>query len=342
MDLVQAAPREAEQPEAAFADYLPLGDAGVPDGGSVRTPCRRAERLGPELGMSDLWLKDETGQPTGSTKDRLASAVVSVFKQFGVAEFVASSTGNTALALARGVCLDGSMTAHLFCPRSAPTAPEIHNWSGNVLHSVDGDYADSIAAASRFAEAHGLELDAGFFNWARREGLKVAYLEAFVEMPREPDVVVQAISSGMGMMAARKAVADLQASGHMVSTPRLVMVQQDSCAPMVDGWQRRAEALGDADVVARPEGLATAILLGDARASYPYVRELAMSTRGDIISVTSAEMVEARDLLRETESIDACYASATVVAAIRKLVRSGSVQPFATVLLHVTGRERAA
>jgi threonine synthase len=340
MDLRQAAPRDAEQPEVAFADYLPLSGSVAPWAASVRTPCRRADRLGEHLGMSALWIKDETVQPTGSTKDRLASVMVAVLREFGVTEFVASSTGNTALALARTVSLDGSMTAHFFCPRGAPTVADTRHWAGNVLHLVDGDYADTIAAAVRFADESGLVLDGGFFNWARREGLKVAYLEAFVQMPREPDVVVQAISSGMGMMAARRAVCDLQASGHMVRTPRLVMVQQDTCAPMVRGWKRGARELDNTDVVVDPDGLATAILLGDARASYPYMREIASATGGDIVSVTRADMVEAGEMLRETEAVDACYSSSAVVAAIRNLCRAGKVSTAATVLLHLTGRAR--
>lgn len=342
MVLDHAARREDEQPEAAFADYLPLGRLGVASGTSVRTPCRRTDRLGERIGLVDLWVKDETVQPTGSTKDRLAAVVVSVFRQFGVTEFVASSSGNTALALARAVSLDGSMRAHLFCPCATPTAAAIAEWPGHVLHLVDGSYADALGAAGLYAAERGLVLDAGFFNWARREGLKVAYLEAFVEMPREPDVVIQAISSGMGMMAARRAAADFQASGHMMQMPRLVMVQQATCAPMVDGWRRGARELGDDDVITEPEGRATAILLGDARASYPYMRDIAESTGGDIVSVAQAELVAARELLWETESIQACYAWCAAVAAACATVRSAVVSPTDTLLLHLTGKERAA
>jgi threonine synthase len=330
-------------PERVYFDLLPLRSPHVLDDGLTRrTPCRRAPRLGAAIGVADLWVKDESQQPTGTTKDRLASIVLAVYREFGVARFVASSTGNTATALAHAVRRDPGMRAHFFCGQEFRSNHDMVDDGRTPLTVVAGSYVDASAQARRFAAETGAHLDAGFFNWARREGLKLAYLEAVDQMDRAPDVVVQAISSGMGMLAAHKAMREYLRLGVLDRMPRLLMVQEDTCAPAASAWRAgRAEATA-ADRVERPTGLATAILLGDVTAYYPYLHRIATRTGGGILAVSRDELVEARRLLVELEGLDVCYASAATVAAVRNEAAAGRLGADATVLVNLSGRLRTA
>ncbi|MFF7636238.1 pyridoxal-phosphate dependent enzyme [Kitasatospora sp. NPDC008050] len=341
LNLENAAKRDSDQPELTYLDFLPVESRHFLDADvSVRTPCRPAPHLGAAIGLPRLWVKDESQQPTGTTKDRLASVVLAVFRQFGIKEFVASSTGNSSTALARAVQRDRSMRAHFFCGRDFTGDHDIETSDRVSLTVVDGSYAQATQVAQEFAAQHGLVWEGGFFNWARREGLKLTYLEAFDAMDAEPDVVVQAISSGMGMMAVRKGVAEYLACGRLTSSPRFLMVQQDTCAPMAEAWREGRAELTEDDVVQHPTGLARAILLGDGRATYPYMRDIAAASGGGIVSVSQDELVQARTMLRELEALDVCHSSAATIAALRNEAAAQRITPDQVVLVNLTGRER--
>jgi threonine synthase len=339
--LGEARPRVHVAPERAYFDYLPvMSSAFLEEGLSVRTPCRPVPALGAAIGVPRLWVKDETGQPTGSTKDRLASVVLAVLRQFGVTEFVASSTGNSSTALARAVRRDPVMRAHFFCGRDFESGQDFARDERVTLSVVDGGYVAAGAQARAYAEERGLHLEGGFFNWARREGLKIAYLEAVDEMGRVPDVVVQAISSGMGILAAEKGIREYLATGRADRMPRFLMVQEASCAPMAAAWRAGRVELTEADVIAEPSGLATAILLGDGSPYYPYLADIAARSGGSIVAADADALVRAHAQLRDLAGIDACYASAATIAAVSAEAAGGRIDPGETVLVNLTGKAR--
>ncbi|MEU0218520.1 pyridoxal-phosphate dependent enzyme [Streptomyces sp. NPDC006265] len=336
-----AARRDHEAPERAYFDFLPLSSPDfLDDGITCRTSCRPAPELGAAIGVPGLWTKDESRQPTGTTKDRLASVVLAVFRQFGVKEFVGSSTGNSSTALARAVRRDPAMRAHFFCGEDFVTNHDVPDHSRTSLTVVPGTYVDASEQARRFAAEQSLHLDAGFFNWARREGLKLAYLEALDQMDRTPDVVVQGVSSGMGLLAAHKAMREYLLTGALDRMPRFLMVQEESCAPAAKAWREGRRELTAADRIDRPEGLATAILLGDGAPYYPYLYDIASQTGGAVVSASRQELVEARTMLRELAGLDVCYAAAATIAAVRNEAAAGRIGEDETVLVNLTGRSR--
>jgi threonine synthase len=341
INLARVTLQPADQPEFTYFDLLPLYSPDyVQRGASRATPCRHAKRLGAAIGLPQLWIKDESRQPTGSTKDRAAAVVLAVFRQFGITQFVCASTGNTAIALARAAGQDESIRGHFFCSASSADHELIDRSNGNTVTIIDGSYADAMRAAREYAAERGIFAEGGFFNWARREGLKLAYLEAFDEMTTQPDVVVQAISSGMGIMAAHKAVTEYMSLGRLTRSPRFLMVQPDTCAPMARAWHEGRDALTDDDVIANPEGLASAILLGDGQASYRYMWDIARASGGSIIDVTQLQLIEARGMLRELEGHDVCYSSAATVAAVCKEAAAGRLGEDQVVLVNLTGAQR--
>ncbi|MFD3504970.1 pyridoxal-phosphate dependent enzyme [Streptomyces sp. NPDC058678] len=326
-------------PEQVYFDLLPLTSREfLGHGVTVRTPCRPAPRLGIAIGVPGLWIKDESLQPTRTTKDRLASVVTAVLRQFGVREFVGSSTGNSSTALARAVRMDPSMRAHFFCGEKFIANHDIPADPRTTLTAVPGSYVAASAEARRFAAERGLHFDAGFFNWARREGLKLAYLEGLDAMDRTPDVVVQAVSSGMGVLAAHKGVREYLGLGRLERMPRFLMAQEGSCAPAARAWREGRAELGAGDRIEDPRGLATAILLGDGSPYYPYLHTIAATTGGSIVCAAREDLVVARHLLHALEGIDVCHAAAAAVAAVRDQARAGWIRPDETVLVNLTGR----
>jgi threonine synthase len=335
--------RDAEaSPLRRYFEFLPLEDldAAVWTGAPEPTPCRRARALEAAMGHAPILLKDETVHPTRTTKDRMASVVLSSFRELGVRAFASSSTGNSSTSLAIGLARVPELTAHLFCGEAflgAMSWPDLPNVRLYVLEGAS--FVDAFEAA-RAARVGGSVSEGGFFNPARRAGLKLAFLEAVEQAPGPIDWYFQAVSSGMGVLGTWRGALELEEAGVLRRRPRVCCVQQASCSPMVAAWRDGAEAIAPRHVVARPSGPARAILRGDPTATYPYLREIVATSGGAFEAVDAAEIAAAQALLHATEGVTACAASACTVAALGKLVRAGVVEPGETVLLNVTGRDR--
>lgn len=308
--------------------------------GEGNTPCLHAQRLGEHLGLERVYLKDETRNPTGTTKDRMATCVLSQFQELGIHTFVASSTGNSSSSFAYVVHPLKGMHLHLFCARDFLHRHAYYEHPDIQMHIVEGDFVDAGNVAKRFAQEQNSVFEGGFFNLARREGLKLTYLEAFDQLPEEPAVIVQAVSSGMGVYGAYRGIREYQQLGYMKNTPRLVCAQQDTCAPMYKAYINGSSVIRPGDVVHNPHGLAEAILRGDPTQTYPYLYTVVKETDGCFTVASQAEIHEARQVILDTEGINVCYATATALASVKNLVKSGWIKPTEVVLINLTGSIR--
>jgi threonine synthase len=326
-----------------YFDLLPLEHLEQARGGGEPTPIVRAKTLEKRYGLKDLWLKDETVNPTRTTKDRMAACSLSRFSELGVEAFVASSTGNSSTSFGHWIERhgEGRMHAHLFCGSAWFSRHQHCAHAGVTLTAVDGTFVEASAAAQGFAAAEGLVWEGGFFNPCRREGLKTAYLEAFDELPREPTVVVQAISSGMGMYGAWRGAKEYHQLGKLTRLPRLICIQQSSCAPMVRSFEAGAYEMCPEFVLADPSGIAEAILRGDPSGSYPYICKIVKESHGTFLDVSQTEIETAQRLLWEDEGLRACPASAAAVAGVNKLRGESSLQSDDVVLVNLAGGIRS-
>ncbi|WP_053690714.1 threonine synthase [Streptomyces sp. WM6372] len=341
-DLATARVRQdAETPSERYFDLLPLrrpeSALHIGDG---NTPCVHARGLGARLGLDHLYLKDETRNATRTTKDRMAACVLAVFQEQGVFEFVASSTGNSSTSFAWGLRHIDGMKAHLFAGRDFLDRHQYTDHPGVELHVIDDDFVAAAAAGRAFAAEHGLLFEGGFFNSARREGLKLAYLEAYDEMPLPPAVVFQAVSSGMGVYGAHKGAREYLAMGRLPALPRFVCVQQDSCAPMWHAARDGSDRIQPQHILRHPRGLAKAILRGDPTNTYPYMRAITDDTGGRFAAVSDDEMIRARRWLAEDEGIEVCFAAAAALAGAAQLADRGEIGRDEPVLVNLTGGER--
>ncbi len=329
-------------PLLRYFDLLPIEDpSNILPAGLVTTPTLHATRLGKAIGMPRLYLKDETQNPTRTTKDRMAAVALSYMKECGIKEFCTSSTGNSSSAFAHVARLYPGCRIYLFTAEDF--ADRVLATSGDqVVHFVlrGATFVEAFECATQYASRTGLPGERGFFNPGRREGLKLAFLEASDQIEEPTDWYVQAISSAMGVYGCYKGARELVSMGRIARAPRLLCVQQETCAPMVRAFSEGSLTCNPEHVVARPTGIAKAILRGDPRRAYPYVRHIVLESGGTMTAVSEKEIREARVMIRELEGVDACFSASTAFAGLRKLVREGHFPKDDLVLVNLTGGDR--
>jgi threonine synthase len=274
------------------------------------------------IGGVRLFAKVEGVLPTGTTKDRLAAVAFPFMLERGVRRFVFSSTGNTAHAYAHALRAYPELRARAFVSEAASL--ELGPCPLNLeLVRVAGDYVEASARARAAARADGWVLEGGFFNVGRREGAKLAYLEALDQLARlgvEPVGVVQAIASGLGIRAAARAVAELRDVGRLGAEPRLYCAQQSTCAPMVEMFHAESQGQPRRVVIDEPEGIAPAMLLGDPSASYAHVAEVVRASGGDFLPV-ARPAIEAALAKAQPEGVLLGPSAAVALAAAMDLCR---------------------
>lgn len=321
-----------------YFDLLPLQrrEGLIRIGQLGPTPCVSAPSLANAIGLRRLYLKDETGLPTGTTKDRATAVTLACYAEAGLRDFTVVSTGNAATSMAYGVGLYPQFALHIFVGERF--ADRVRFEADNVqLHAVPGGLEAAQRAAQGFSRETGIPQEGGFFSIPKREGLKLAYLEAIDQMPEEPAVVVQAVSSAIGIWSAHRAFQQGQAMGKIRRLPRLVCVQQESCCPMYLARREGARRIAPHHVFHEPSGIAAALLRGDPTRTYPYISAVLDATSGLVEVASEAEILAAADLVRERASIACGYAAACAVAGLRRAVDGGRVGPGEVVLVNLTG-----
>ena len=341
-DLARARLRESQNSLERFLDLLPVQrPESLLHQPMAFTPCVHAERLGAALGMPALYLKDETVLPTGTTKDRMAVVSLAFLSECGVRAFSTSSTGNSSTAYAHAITRYPDMRLYLFTAESFGGRVQYGSGEQVVPFVLRGaSFVDAFNAAGAFATRRGLVSERGFFNPGRREGLKLAFLEAAEQIPAPIDWYVQAVSSAMGVYGSYKGARELTHMGRIPRPPRLLCVQQETCAPMVRAFRDGSPVIRPSDVVRKPTGIAEAILRGDPTKAYPHVREIVLESGGTFTAVSEADIREARRMVEELEGLSPCFSASAALAGLIRLVRSGDFPVKDTVMVNLTGSDR--
>jgi threonine synthase len=327
---------------ARYWDLLPLTDPiGRVPTRCGNTPIVHAKRLGKKLGLENLFLKDETRNPTGTVKDRQAEIVLSWFREIGIQHFTSSATGNTSTAFSTACIANPPFEHSVFIGDrwlnrlNFPDHPRIHVW---VLEGATVN--EGIAFAKEWNAKHGLQPEGGLYNLGRREGLKLPFFEAVDELETSFDVYLQGISTAIGVYATYKAATQYMSLGRIDRLPRLVCVQEATCAPMVAAFRDGSETIREHHIVKNPTGIAEAIQKGDPSDSYGYIRDIVTRTRGSFEAVTADEIRTARAEIFEYEGIPACNSSATTIAALKQMIEARTVQRDERILAMITGSDR--
>ncbi len=332
---------DSYDPYTRFFDLLPVNDRALLPQDTSYTPTVHAMNLGERLGMPSLYLKNETVHPTGTTKYRMAAIALAYLYESGVRHFCTSSTGNSSTAYAWQIGKLPGMKMSLF---TASEFQERVNYppSAQIDHYVleNSSFAEAFNDAAEFAHQRGYTAERGFFNPGRREGLKLAWFEATDQVAQPIDWYVQAVSSGMGVYGTYKGAGELLQMGHIDRLPHLLCVQQESCAPMVHAWEEGAAQIAEHHIVRQPKGIAKAILRGDPRGVYPYMREIVQCSEGEFTAVSEVEIRKAQTLVSDLEGIAICFSAAAAVAGLIKMREQSRIPADHCVLINLTGSNR--
>jgi threonine synthase len=333
--------KDSANPYERYFDLIPVKDRELLPKKAAMTPMIHSQSLGDRLGLRNVFLKDETANPTGTTKYRMAAVSLPYLFESGVRHFCTSSTGNSSTAYAYLLSLIPDLEMSLF------TGSEFRNRvnyvpSQQLTHYIlqGASFAEAFNAAAVFAEKMNFTSERGFFNLGRREGLKLALLESVDQIKQPIDWYVQAVSSAMGVYGCYKASEELQALGVLQKRPKLLCAQQDSCSPMVRAWIENSPVIKEEHIVRNPQGIAKAILRGDPTKVYPYMKHIVDQSGGLFASVTETEIREAKNIIWELEGLSICFSAATAVATVIKLANQGRFDEHETIVINLTGSDR--
>jgi threonine synthase len=340
-DLAKVDLPQSDNPYVRFADLLPVAALRKNYPAASYTPLVHATRLGRTLGMTGLYLKNETVLPTRSTKDRMAAVSLPYLHERGVRAFCASSTGNSSSSFAYAIPNYPDMRLYLFTAERFVRRVQ-HGDHGQVRHfgMRGATFVEAAEFAGAYARRNGLHSEGGFFNPGRREGLKLAFLEACEQVGRPIDWYVQAVSSAMGVYGTYKGARELRALKRIERLPRLLCVQQESCAPMVRAHEEGNATIAPRHLVARPDGIAEAILRGDPTRAYPHIRRIVIESEGDFVAVSENEIRTARRAVADHEGIATCFSAAAALAGLIGRVRAERMARDAVVVVNLTGGDR--
>jgi threonine synthase len=318
-----------------YRELLPLQDNDNRISlGEGFTPLLDAKKLGGELGLRQLWIKDEAQNPTGSFKDRGLSLAISRAKELGVKKAAIPSAGNAGGSFAAYAARAG-IEAHVFMPRDTPIANQIEAQQyGARLTLVDGLINDCgrIIAERKTAD--------GWFDVStlkepyRVEGKKTMGYEIAEQLNwRLPDVIIYPTGGGTGLIGMWKAFAELQELGWIGSArPRMVSVQATGCAPIVKAFE---ENKATAEPWQNAQTVASGLRVPQAVADFLMLKAIRDSS-GTALSVGDDEMLAEIPLVGKAEGIFFCPEGAACVAALRHLVANGWIKPDEEILIFNT------
>ena len=319
-----------------YDGWLPLRDSEHPitlgEGG---TPLLRVERIAARYGFDQLWVKDESTNPTGSFKARGLAAAVTRAVHAGARQFVVPTAGNAGVALAAYATRAGA-EARVYAPRATPKTilEQIRAFGGDLM-LLDGHIGD-CGIAARLHAANTGAIDVSTLREPYRiEGKKTLGLELAEQLGwKLPDAIIYPTGGGTGLIGMWKAFQELKQSGWLrTPLPKMFTVQSTGCAPVVQAFEsgaERATSWPDPQTVAA--GLRVPGPLGD-RLMLRALRE----SGGGAVAVSDEALVEAAHHLQVVEGIDASPEGGAALAGAVSLLRRGILQSHERVVLFNTG-----
>src|SRR5215216_4592668 len=304
--------------------------------GEGDTPMLSVSHLEKQLGLSHLYVKDESNNPTGSFKARGLAAAISKAKELGVEKVIIPTAGNAGGAMAAYAARTG-LKAHVFMPKDTPFANmEESRIVGADVTLVDGLISDAAALAGEKARLEGWFDVSTFKEPYRVEGKKVMGYELAETFGWElPDVIVYPTGGGTGLVGMWKAFAELEELGWLKNTkrPRMVSVQADGCAPVVRAFDQGALFC---DFWINAHTLASGLRVPKSFADHLILQDI-YESKGIAVAVSDEAILESQKQLAQMEGIFAAPEGAATVAALKQLIENQWVRPEERIVLFNTG-----
>ena len=327
-----------------YADFLPLvggrpgpsnhraSRVGVPAGW---TPLVSADRLAERLGLREVWVKNDSANPTHSFKDRVVAVASARARELGFAALACASTGNLGNAVAAQAAALG-LPSYVFIPADLEEQKILGTGVyGTNLVTVRGNYDDVNRLCTELSAEHD---DWAFVNINMRpyysEGSKTVAFEIAEQLGWElPDRIIVPIASGSLFTKVHKGFREWIDLG-LVNGREPIMngAQATGCAPVANAFA----AGQDFCQPVKPDTIAKSLSIGNP-ADGPYVLELARRTGGGVDAVSDDQIREGIALLAQTTGIFTETAGGVTVAVLAELARRGEIDPDERVVLLITG-----
>jgi threonine synthase len=318
-----------------YEDLLPVrGDASV-NLGTGFTPLVRADRLAAELGLGELWLKNDTRNPTNSFKDRVVSVALSKALEFGFKVAACASTGNLANSVAAHAAHAG-LRSYVFIPADLEQGKVVTTsvYGGNVV-AINGNYDDVNRLCAELA---------GLYEWAfvnvnmrpfYAEGSKTLAFETAEQLGwTAPDHVVVPVASGSLLTKIQKGFQELHKVGLLDEEPevRVSGAQALGCSPVATAWTEQSDTIRPV----KPSTIAKSLAIGNPADGY-FALDAVRTSGGGFAAVTDDEVVDAMRLLARTEGVFAETAGGVTIATLARLAADGLIRSDERVVAYLTG-----
>lgn len=298
------------------------------------TPIYKSKAMAEEVGLNQLYIKDDGLNPTGSLKDRASAMAVVKGQEAGASVVACSSTGNAASSLAGNVAsMGGKMKAVIFVPERAPIGKvtQLLVYGAEVV-SVQGSYEEAFYLSDKAIKEWGWYNRNAAINPYLVEGKKTAAIELAEQLNWEmPDWLVYSVGDGCTIAGAWKGLYDLKRIGFIDKIPRLLGVQAKGCAPITESFKTGKDL-----VVTSEDTLADSIAVGKPRNYIKAIRGIKKSG-GDMVNVSDKEILEMIKILGRKTGIFGEPAGVAGLAGLKKMVEKGVIKKEEKVVTVITG-----
>lgn len=335
LDRPTALPAASPTEPPLLMEFLPISEARyfspLAPGG---TPLLPVPGLRKALGMPRLYLKDDTRNPSGSTKDRASFLVAAKALEYDKEIIATASTGNAATALA-AICASSGQKAIVFVPVSAPPAKLTQMQSyGARIFAVEGSYDQAFELCNEACREFGWYNRNTALNPFTTEGKKTAALEIATQLDGKiPDVIIVPAGDGVITAGLTKGFAELESWGLIRKAPRTLVVQPEGSSALVHALSKRAT-----DIIPQPGAASVAdSLVVEAPRNARWALKLIRESGGGGIAVSEEEILRAIPELATWTGVFAEPAAAAAFAGLQKALSLGIVRTEESCILMITG-----
>ena len=323
----------------AYKELLPVDNVSnvvsLEEGG---TPLHRCSKLEEVLGLKNLYVKDETRNPTGSFKDRPMTIAVTKAREFKANVLISSSSGNAGVSLA-AYAAKGGLNSLVFAPVNTPnTKLALIDAYGSRLVLVNGTYSDAFLLSKRASEHYGwFNATSTFINPYQVEGDKTVAYEIWEDMGcTVPDWIFVPISDGPLLVGCLKGFMEFNLLGYATKLPHMVGIQPEGCAAIARAFKENSD-----DVKSWEKPSTVVSSLADPLVGYSqdgtYTLKKIRESFGVADTCTDDQTLDSVRLLARKEGIFAEPAGAISIAGLKKLVEKGKIDSDEVVVCLVTG-----
>ncbi|MDG1989888.1 MAG: threonine synthase [Dehalococcoidia bacterium] len=317
-----------------YASLLPCDPEYKVDIGAGFTPLIKSKKLAEHLGMKNLWIKNDTANPTWSFKDRVVSMAIARARQFGYQDLACASTGNLANSVSAHAA-KANMRALVFMPDDLESGKVIGSSIYNpILTMIDGNYDDVNRVCTELAASN----DWAFVNINMRpyyaEGSRTLAFEVAEQLGwRAPDHCVVPMASGSLFTKIWKGFNEIRNIGLIKDlNTRMSGAQASGCSPISTAFKNGSVNF----IPQKPKTIARSLAIGNPADGY-YALKVMEETNGAAEMASDEEIVDGIKLLAESEGIFAETAGGVSVACLKKLVASGVINTDEETVLFITG-----